>query len=165
MLASLRKFSIPDEPLHQKECRKFHTANWNISKLNVVHKCRFSAYFVSLMIAMSCLEKPQRGAFRSPFMNIISGALLISAVKRSFRVCPVAAALLALSASFLDLLVMAATSTPSTRSTAEPLLKNITVGTASIWKYVLYRHLYTSGVQISLPDVSLIYQGIFQHLA
>lgn len=93
-------------------------------------------HLVSLTIAISCFEKPHRGAFRSPFMKIISGALFISAFKRSSKLCPVAAALLALSANFLDLLVMAATSTPSTRSTAEPLLKNITVGTASICRNI-----------------------------
>lgn len=89
---------------------------------------------VSFRMAISCLEKPQRGVFRSPFMNTITLARLINAFKRSFKLCagPTVPEVSTAPTNDLHLTANAAILTPSMRSIALFSRTNKTVGTASI---------------------------------
>ncbi len=90
-------------------------------------------YPVSFIIRINCLENPQRGVLRSPFMKTITLALLIKALRRSSRLPP--AATLESPANFLHFDVNSGMLIPSILSIALLSLKKITVGTASIWDF------------------------------
>lgn len=108
-----------------------------------LHKifCRCSnkkySYPVPLSICTSVLLKPHLGASRLPFMNTIMLCLLIRAFSLSSSGCWDEALfrspLPPLWALTLD--VICAASAPSTLSTGDPFLNNITVGTESTYKY------------------------------
>lgn len=99
-----------------------------VRKTNFLLSSFKSTYPVSFRMATNCLEKPQRGALGSPFINTITFPLLINAFSLSSRLPPALAP-----ANFLHFDVKSGISTPSTRSTAEPCLKKMVVGAAAIY--------------------------------